>query len=283
MKLAEIYVRDPFILPFEGSYYLYAKIIREDSKFVVYKSQDLENWSGPEVVFQPDPDFWGKRDFWAPEVHCYNGKFYMFASFKAEGKCRGTHVLISDHPQGPFYPVSSAPATPADWECLDGTLYVDKNGNPYMVFCHEWLQIGNGTMCYARLGRDLAAQIEKPTLMFSAHDYPFVVGCIEGRESYVTDGPFLHRCQNDDLLMIWSSFGKNGYFIHVQKSDNGEITGQWLPQNMLFSENGGHGMLFRTFDGKLKLVFHSPNDIAGAERAKIVDILECDGSLRINE
>ena len=65
MKLAEIYVRDPFILPFEGSYYLYAKIIREDSKFVVYKSQDLENWSGPEVVFQPDPDFWGKRDFWA--------------------------------------------------------------------------------------------------------------------------------------------------------------------------------------------------------------------------
>ena len=52
---------------------------------------------------------------------------------------------------------------------------------------------------------------------------------------------------------------------------------------MLFSENGGHGMLFRTFNGKLKLVFHSPNDIAGAERAKIVDILECDGSLRINE
>jgi len=283
MKLAEIYVRDPFILPYEGMYYLYAKKKRADSQFVVYKSHDLQNWSGPDVAFQPDADFWGKQDFWAPEVHCYNGKFYMFASFKAEGKCRGTHVLISEHPQGPFSPISSTPATPADWECLDGTLYVDKNGDPHMVFCHEWLQIGNGTMCHARLSRDLSAQIEAPILMFSAHDYPFVVGCSEERESYVTDGPFLHRCMNGDLLMIWSSFGKNGYFIHVQKSDNGEITGHWLPQNMLFSENGGHGMLFRTFDGQLKLVFHSPNDVAGAERAKIVDILECDGSLRIKE
>ena len=52
----------------------------------------------------------------------------MFASFKAAGVCRGTQILVADHPKGPFVPHSDGPVTPRDWECLDGTLYVDPGG-----------------------------------------------------------------------------------------------------------------------------------------------------------
>ena len=285
MKLSDIYIRDPFILPYRGIYYMYGKIELNDTRFVVYTSTDLDNWSEPKVVFDPNDDFWGTKDYWAPEVHEYKGKMYMLASFKAEGKCRGTHVLVADDPMGMFRPISTKPATPIDWECLDGTLYVDKNSIPYIVFCHEWLQIGNGTVCYAQLSEDLSSAVSEPVVMFSAHDFPFVHSLYKERESYVTDGPFLYRSTADELLLIWSSFCKsmgNGYFVNVLKSDNGEITGKWEPQNMLFDEHGGHGMLFRTFEDELKLAIHRPNSPSGAERACLISVYENEWGLRTN-
>lgn len=283
MQLSEIYIRDPFILPCDGSYYMYGKVAEDDREFVVYTSKDLLNWSEPRAVFTRGSDFWGTKDYWAPEVHQFRGKFYMFASFKSEDMCRGTHILVSTCPTGSFAPVSPLPVTPLDWECLDGTLYIDKQNNPYLVFSHEWLQIGNGTVCRVRLNDDLSSIIGEPEVMFSALDFDFVKPLCEDRESFVTDGPFLFRAGNDDLLMIWSSFCKphgQGYFVNVLKSNNGEINGRWEPQNMLFDEHGGHGMIFRTFEGTLKLALHRPNSPAGKERPCLIDVYESEGSLR---
>lgn len=279
MQLQNIYIRDPFILPYNGTYYLYGKTKLNDRKFVVYKSNDLNEWSEPKVVFEPPLDFWADRDFWAPEVHEYKGKFYMFASFKAECRRRATQILVADNPEGDFVPLTESPVTPENWECLDGTLYLDREGTPYMVFCHEWVQIGNGTVCYAKLSEDLTHFIMEPKEMFAAQDFSFVQCPLRNRECYVTDGPFLYRCKNGDLLLIWSSFGENGYFTNVLKSDNGEIDGIWEPQNMLFKNHGGHGMVFADFQGNLKLVLHHPNNPAGEERAILFDIKEMEGSL----
>ena len=63
------------------------------------------------------------------------------------------------------------------------------------------------------------------------------------------------------------------------KSDNGEIDGNWIAQPLLFEEDGGHGMLFKTFEGELRFVFHTPNGPAGLERAAIYNIKEKDGSI----
>lgn len=110
---------------------MYGKTIENETGFWVYKSKDLEEWSKSEKVFTPPMDFWADRDFWAPEVHQYKGKFYMFASFKAENRCRATQILVSDAPDEQFVPLTDRPITPTEWECLDGTLYVDKKGKPH--------------------------------------------------------------------------------------------------------------------------------------------------------
>ena len=153
MKLNEIYIRDPFVLadPNSKMYYLYGTTPSyEGQGFYCFKSQDLVDWSGPIKVFTPPSDFWGTKDFWAPEVHMYRGEYYMFATFKGDNTCRGTQILHATSPEGPFN-VHSDIITPSDWECLDGTFYVNETGSPYMIFCHEWLQINDGTICALEL------------------------------------------------------------------------------------------------------------------------------------
>ncbi len=279
MHRNDIHIRDPFILPYEGQYYLYAS--NWPHGFKAYSSKDLENWSTPVEIIRFSEDFWAKLDFFAPEVHIYNGSFYLFATLRSDTSYRGVQIFKAASPLGPFTAISDGPVTPSDWSCLDGTLYVSSKGTPYMVFCHEWTQIKNGTVCYAQLSDDLTHFVNEPKTMFSARDYSFVKHITDDTENFVTDGPFLYRCQNGDLLLLWSSFGKEGYLQSVLKSDNGEIDGNWIAQPLLFEKDGGHGMLFHTFDGTLKLALHTPNRPAGAERMALFDITEDNGTLVI--
>ena len=86
-KREDIRIRDPFILPENGIYYMYGTTDLEDGSlrarntFAVYTSTDLENFSEPKVVVDASKvGFWGAYDFWAPEVHKYNGRYYLFGS-----------------------------------------------------------------------------------------------------------------------------------------------------------------------------------------------------------
>ena len=264
MKFSDINIRDPFILPDNGVYYLYGSRSHDPAQrycqtgFDVYTSTDLENWSQPKAIFECTPEFWGERDFWAPEVHRYQGKYYLFATFNSETVGRGTAILISDTPDGPFREHSEGSITPKDWECLDGTLYIDENGTPYMVFCHEWLQIQNGTVCAVELTKDLKAPVGEPVLLWSAGDASWVRD-LRGNGSYVTDGPFLFK-KDGQLMSIWSSFDKKGYVQAIAKSAGG-ILGPWTVdyEPLLAGHDGGHGMLFTTFEGVEKFICHQPN------------------------
>ena len=78
--------------------------------------------------------------------------------------------------------------------------------------------------------------------------------------------------------MIWSSFGTNGYAIGQALSENGKIAGPWVQAELIFKENGGHGMIFKTFDNQLVLLFHQPN-IGPLERAQMYLIEEVEDHL----
>lgn len=265
MKRTDINIRDPFVLVHNGMYYLYgtrgATCWGMADGFDVYVSADLENWEGPHVCFHNDGSFWADRNYWAPEVHFYHGAFYMLASFKREDVHRGTAILRAETPLGPFVPHSHGCVTPRDWECLDGTLYISQAGKPYMVFCHEWVQAGNGEILALPLTDDLRAAAGAPRLLFRASEAPWVQ-CIthsSGKTGWVTDGPFLWRTADGTLLCLWASFSKGGYTQGVAVSSNGEIDGHFTQVEPLFMEDGGHGMVFRALDGQLYLTLHSPN------------------------
>ena len=280
LRLSDIHIRDPFVLPVpeESGYYMYGTIGAScwggpGGGFDGYFSRDLENWDGPFNVFPPAPDFWGKINHWAPEVHRYQGRFYMLASFKADGVCRGTQILAADSPRGPFTPLTAGPVTPRDWECLDGTLFVDVTGKPWIVFVHEWVQVHDGEIQAMALTPDLKQPAGPPSLLFRASEAPWAHKEPQQRD-FVTDGPFVYRCEDGELLMLWSSFGAEGYAQGIARSSSGRIVGPWTQtEKPLFGRDGGHGMIFRAFDGQLYLTLHQPNG-APNERPKFIKVAE---------
>lgn len=281
----DIHIRDPFVLPIaaEGAYVLFGTRGPESwtnsaTGIDCYTSTDLQHWGGPFPAFRPPVGFWADRNFWAPEVHAYRRRYYMFITFKSAEARRGTQILAADSPRGPFVPISDGPATPRDWECLDGTLYVDSDDLPWMVFCHEWVQVGDGEICAVRLSEDLTTPVGQSHVLFRASEAPWAEELnSKGRRGYVTDGPWMHRTASGDLLLLWSSFRGGAYTVGVARSESGDVLGPWrqIPEP-LYAADGGHCMIFRTFDGGLRLAFHSPNASPG-ERPKFVGLHE-DGS-----
>lgn len=285
MELGNINIRDPFVMVHEGIYYLYGTrgetCWGEADGFDVYVSRDMKTWSDAVECFHNDGSFFATKNYWAPEVYFVNGAFYMFASFKGEKMCRGTAILKSESPLGPFRLHSDKTVTPREWECLDGTLYQSPEGKCYMVFCHEWVQAGDGEICAIPLKDDLSAPAGEPFLLFRASQAAWAqqVRHSSGKVGYVTDGPFFWRTGEGTLLLLWASFSQGGYTEGVAVSDNGDITGTFTQREPLFEKDGGHGMVFRDGEGQLFLALHSPNQHL-AERPVFFPLAEENGGLK---
>ena len=229
--------------------------------------------------------FWADWMVWAPEVHRYRDKYYLLVTLTSRDTLppiagrptlnqRGTQVLVADSPTGPFRPFQNRAHTPAEWMALDGTLWVE-DGVPWMVFCHEWVQVTDGTMELVRLKDDLSDTVGVCQTLFRADDAPWVRSIGQkGSPQYgfVTDGPFLYRTNSGTLIMIWSSFGARQYAVGMAISSSGKIAGPWQQvAQPLFAADGGHGMIFRTFDGQLMLALHQPNS-GGKERGAFLPV-----------
>lgn len=290
MRSSEVQIRDPYVVPVpeEGRYYLYGStdknIWGKGTGFDMYTGTDLEHWEGPFPVFRPEEGFFSEENFWAPEVHRFRERYYMLATFRRKNNgLLGTAVLSSDSLKGPFLPHSDGPVTPEGWSCLDGSLHVDESGQPWMVFCHEWSQVQDGEVCAVRLSEDLRQAVSEPLLLFRASEAPWTTRLesksTPSKDVYVTDGPFLHRAADGQLLMLWASFRNNRYALGVARSPDGRVTGTWLQQEeALFEDDGGHGMLFRSLEGRLMLTIHSPNRTPN-ERPVFLQVEERNGQL----
>ena len=127
--LSEIWIRDPFILTdtLNQTYYLFGTTSSTQKPgsagFDLYTSKDLVSWQGPYAIFRPYKGFWGSKNYWAPECHVYQGKYYLFATFfDTTANLRGTTILVADQPNGPFTEHAMGRITPQEWGALDGTL-----------------------------------------------------------------------------------------------------------------------------------------------------------------
>ena len=303
IDIKDLYIRDPYIITDKANerYILYrSKSVKtENNKLLggveAFESKDLKNWIGPKQVFQAPEENWIHGAVWAPEVHQYKGKYYLFATMNSDRKWkedkanwppflyRSVQIYKSDNPFGPFVSFSKDPHLAKENMTLDGTLWVE-NGTPYMVYCHEWVQINDGTMELIQLSKDLSKTIGKPKTLFKASEAKWSTGTKHQNQekSYVTDGCFLYKTKSGKLLMIWSSFYNGNYAIGIAKSKSGSIKGPWIQEEKpLFEKNGGHGMIFKDLKDQLYVILHGPNSPAGSERALLFPIEEKDDTLVI--
>lgn len=279
-------LRDPFVLVEKDAYYMYG------SEWLCFKNTSGRLDGKWELLTEPVFNY--PKNFltcsWAPEVHKYNGKYYMFTTyFSSETLHRGCTIMRSDSPEGKFVEITNGQITPHEYDCIDGTFYVDENNDPWIVYVHEWTcaEDGIGSFAASRLSPDLTHRIGEPIELFRANEPSWT-------SHNVTDGCFMYKTSDGQLLMIWSNFADDlGYCVGISRSDNGRLDGKWTHDDkLLFSkpmngdDDGGHAMIFRDHDGKLYISLHSPNDtekVRYSEHAIIIPIREENGTLVIDE
>ena len=260
----------------------------------LWKSKDLRKWAGPFWVAETDSNSWmGPHPMiWAAEIHSYKGKYYYFATFTnrnvkidtVKGNVidrRASHILVSDKPEGPYVPMKDSIYLPPDKPTLDGTFWLDEDDKPYMVYCYEWLQNWNGTIEKIELKPDLSGSVGEGKVLFRASDSPWSKERDEKgniKPNKVTDGPWLFRTQTGKLGMLWTSWIFNVYTQGVAYSESGTLDGPWIQEKEpVTPPNYGHGMLFRTFDGKLLMSVHSHKKVNG-QTIRIPHLFEADDS-----
>ncbi|MEH3123652.1 MAG: glycoside hydrolase family 43 protein [Sphingomonas phyllosphaerae] len=278
LLLPDMPLHDPWIVADRATrtYWLFTrneKQLTGDRRLgiMAYRSRDLKHWQRPVVVFTLPEGSWANDGAWAPEVHRWKGRWYLFSTFyndalklPAEGARRpirrSTLIASAASLGGPFrLERDGAPVVDSGRMTLDGSLYVDRAGKPWMVYAHEWVQIGDGTIEAVPLDDRLVAA-GPPRLLFHASDAPWVKRAYpaDAAGGNVTDGPELFRTRTGTLLMLWSSYDRRGYVQSLARSKSGEVTGPWEQLPPLVRGDSGHGMLFRTFEGKLTMVLHRP-------------------------
>ena len=295
----DIGMRDPFVYcdTASGKCYMYGTTGTFDRKqgFDVRETSDptLQTWNEPKPVWRKPADFWGVWAYWAPEVHAYKGKYYLFATFEAPGKARAVQILAADSPMGPFHVHSPEPVTSPEYFSLDGTLYLDKKGDPWLVYSREHVSVHDGEMRAVRLKPDLTAPLPGATdiLLFKASACPYAAhwNNKDGSQSYLTDGPQMLRLSSGELVMVWSTNNYLpkpifwGYAIAVARSTSGEIEGPWVQEpKPLYNGFAGHGMIFRHPTMGLVLSMHQPNN-GGRPYPLFLSVYEANGKLTMGD
>ncbi|MDD9269086.1 family 43 glycosylhydrolase [Paenibacillus sp. GCM10023248] len=113
-------IGDPYVLRYDGQYYLYCSTKDRRVGIKAWSSDDLVNWRYEGLVTE-EPISVGA---YAPEVVYWNGSFYMYTS--PAGK--GHYVLQSDKPTGPF-----VKKTDNLGFTIDGSVFIDDDEKWYFT------------------------------------------------------------------------------------------------------------------------------------------------------
>jgi hypothetical protein len=80
--------------------------------------------------------------------------------------------------------------------------------------------------------------------------------------------------------MLWASYNRKGYVQTLARSRSDMLQGPWEQLEPLVSNDSGHGMLFRTFEGQLMLVLHRPFG-SPLTRAKLYEMEDTGDAVRV--
>ena len=127
-------IGDPFVMRYNGKYYLYPSTPGGHNGIKVFTSDDMINWEyAGFAVSEDEPTVCGA---YAPEVKYYNGWFYMCQS--RDGK--GHYIYRSAYPDKDFRLFSKSDVgTEGDigygnlGMSIDGSFYIDEDGKLYII------------------------------------------------------------------------------------------------------------------------------------------------------
>jgi len=295
-----VFVADPYVLSYEGVYYLYGTSAGDGFKY--WTSDNLSDWEEKGYTFRKTDHSWGKGSFWAPEVIHYNNKFFMVYSASGEtmyGKGLRICLAVSDKPGGPFTDIH-APLFDLGFSCIDGHIFVDTDGKPYLYYemvgavGEHWKN--NGYLWGMVMGVELSADLSRPL-----HE-PIL--CLYTSQTW--EGPESLKARSNEGMTVFKKdsvyymtysgnhYADPNYGVGYAVSD--KPLGMWvkyqgnpiLKQDLSIGVSGpGHNCIIQSPDQKeWFIVYHSHANPANPSGKRILNIdrlvFNSDGTLSVN-
>jgi xylan 1,4-beta-xylosidase len=226
-------VRDTVVCLVDGVYYLtgttgHPTWWQTNEGIRIWKSADMKNWQPLGLVWTFEKDgTWqkkivdGKRAIWAPELHHFNGTYWLAYCVNYGGT--GVLKSTSGKAEGPYVDVK--PDGPLTGE-IDASLFRDDDGKVYFV--HQ-----NGKI--ARMKDDMSGLAEEPRLLKPAN-----------AKHVGFEGAFVFKA-NERYYLSCAEFAGGEYHCMVASSDN--LYGPY-GNRYLAVRHGGHNMFFKDKQGK---------------------------------
>lgn len=245
---------DPYVLQDGEDYYLYPTRDSSDwghARFHGFHSNNLQNWSEPQVVLDLAGLSWAKARAWAPCVVRFRGFYWMY--FCAENQIG---LACSESPLGPFHDVLGRALIGLDeYNCqsIDPDIFIE-NGQPHLLW-------GQGKLWIAALEQDMHTFKGAP-ICLSDHLY-----AQRGQDpgqfdiSLYNEGAHLQKICNRYLL-TWTSYDTTDVRYQVCYAWADDVFGPYLmpPNNVIIEPTEkvvgtGHGSL-TSYQNQWYLFYH---------------------------
>ncbi|MGJ1236195.1 MULTISPECIES: glycoside hydrolase family 43 protein [Sphingobacterium] len=228
---------DPFIVfdPPTDRYYLYGTGGTENG-FIAYSSKDLKTWTKERKVYDANqPNGWGEKDFWAPEVYRVNNKYYMYysAHWKDNPKQHIENyrigVAVADSPLGPFKDLTGKPIFDPGYPIIDANVFRDTDNRNYLFYSR---------CCYEHPVESEVADWAKQKYGYSRIEESWVYGVELDSSMTKTIG--------DPVLLMRPPVSMNDAQAEWESRSvtSGEINRRWTEGSFLMKKNGQYYMMY---------------------------------------
>ena len=258
---------DPFIFEHGGTYYVYAT---HKAGVQVYKSENFTDWEYRGILFTRE----GFKQFWAPCMLEYEGKFYLYFSAQPENESdphtQRLQVAVGNTPEGPFSFVREL-IPPFS---IDAHVICEKEGMYIIYSANDTDCPRPGTLVLMDKMVDPTHVEGRPAVAVRATMDEEVHAFNRFREGEhwhtIEGGCYWRRGDTHYLLYSGAGFGGDRYFVgyavsHDKKDDLRELCWHKYPDENTFCplvfrndfmEGTGHNSLIRK-DGELWIVYHA--------------------------
>ncbi len=269
--LARSEVRDPCIIRDAGRYYVVftmhpfsprdEKHLQEQDQggspgIRIYSSADFASWRDEGWLVKSSElpaDCPYKHQFWAPEIHRFNGKFYaIFTASNWDAKQyhlqEGYYAFIgvADQVAGPYRHITKIPNGPCDT-----TLFADAGGAFYLAMPRRDLSVQQVDL--SKLEQDVITRVGPEVKVATAANDAGVAG---PSPEYL-EGPWVERISGRYYLFYAANYGTAGYWTGVATADSPLGPYAKDPRGKIFL--GGHLALFDGPDGRKWFSYRGEN------------------------
>jgi GH43 family beta-xylosidase len=275
---------DPWVVYWKGFYY-YSN--STGANLTLRKTTDVTNLQRAEtkVVWTPEPGHPWSQQLWAPELHRWDNKWYIY--FAADAGDNASHRIYvvendKDDPVEGAWTLKGQVKDPSDRWAIDATTF-ELNGQHYLVWS-GWKGATDGEQDLYIAHMSNPWTIDSPRTLISAPTYPWEThGDLPGRHVSVNEGP--EELEHDGKIFIvfsasgcWTDF----YTLGVLEGDIGKNllnAESWTKFDHPFLSTDpeahafgpGHNGFFTSSDGRKNwIIYHAnpgPNEGCGNLRS----------------